>query len=280
MLAVDRTVRWVVACNSGDRKTASMTTMPLPTFDRLELEHTGPVLRVWLNRPDKRNAHDEAMITEVGDLFGSLETAFDVKVVVLGGRGPTFCAGADRRERPAPSSSEREARYRAQLGRRTTRAIENCPIPTIARVQGHAVGGGSCFATSCDFRVTTTSAQWWVPEVELGTPLPWAGTPRLIDEIGMARARQYVLLSERVDGPTAAAWGLAHECVADDELDAAIDRWTERICSLPELAVSMAKAHFRGYGQLGALGDLSETDGDLSRIVRQTDDFAARFSSF
>jgi enoyl-CoA hydratase/carnithine racemase len=249
-------------------------------FERIEIERDGPVLRAWLNRPDKRNAHDQQMIEEVGDLFLSLTTEFDVQVVVLGGRGPTFCAGADRRERLPPAGNEREQRYRSQLGRRATRAIEDCDVPTIARVQGHAVGGGSCFATSCDFRITTASTQWWVPEVELGTPLPWAATPRLIAEIGMARARQYIMLAERVDGPTAAAWGLAHECVPDDELDAAVARWEDRLLSLPPLAVNMAKAHFRGYGRGAALGDLSETDGDLSAIVRQTADFKARFSSF
>ena len=249
-------------------------------FERIEIERDGPVLRAWLNRPDKRNAHDQLMIKEVGDLFGALSTEFDVRVVVLGGRGPTFCAGADRREQLPPAGSEREERYRSQLGRRATRAIEECDIPTIARVQGHAVGGGSCFATSCDFRITTESALWWVPEVELGTPLPWGATPRLVAEIGMARARRYVMLSERIDGRTAEAWGLAHECVPDDDLDAAVGRWEERLLSLPELAVTMAKAHFRGYNRGTALGDLSETDGDLSAIVRQTDDFKQRFAGF
>ena len=68
--------------------------------------------------------------------------------------------------------------------------------------------------------------------------------------------------------------------MADDQLDAAVDRWVERLLSLPELAVNMAKAHFRGYGRLGALGDLSETDGDLSTIVRDTDEFRERFGGF
>ena len=239
-----------------------------------------PVLRLWLNRPDKRNAHDRRMIEEVGDFFLAAEAELDARVIVFGGRGKTFCAGADRREKHEPAGSPREQRYRNQLGRRATRAIEACPIPTIARVQGHAAGGGSCFATSCDFRVTTESCQWWVPEVELGTPLPWAATPRLIQEIGMARARQYVMLAERIDGSTAAEWGLAHECVPDDELDRAVDRLVERLVSLPELAVDMAKSHFRGYARSAALGDLSETDGDLSAIVATTDDFEQRFSGF
>jgi enoyl-CoA hydratase/carnithine racemase len=249
-------------------------------YQRLEVESHDGVLRVWLNRPDKRNAHDQQMIAEVGDLFLAAGSDFETKVIVLGGRGPTFCAGADRREKLPPAASDREERYRSQLGRRATRAIEDCPIPTVARVQGHAAGGGSCFAVSCDFRITTQSCQWWVPEVDLGTPLPWAATPRLIQEIGMARARQYIMLAERVEGETAAAWGLAHECVADDQLDEAVERWVDRLTSLPELAVNMAKTHFRGYGRGAALGDLSETDGDLSNAVRHTDDFRQRFAGF
>lgn len=254
------------------------------TYERLEIERDGPVLRVWLNRPEKRNAHDQQMVTEVGDFFLAASTEFEAKVIVLGGRGKSFCAGADRREELEPARSAREERYRNQLGRRATRAIEECDLPTVARVHGHAAGGGSCFATSCDFRITTDTTEWWVPEVDLGTPLPWAATPRLIQEIGMARARQYVMLSERVDGRTAADWGLAHESVADDgsgvELDAAVERWVDRIASLPDLAMMMAKAHFRGYARGMGGGDLSETDGDLSKLVRSTDDFKARFSNF
>lgn len=250
-------------------------------YERLDVERDGAVLRVWLNRPDKRNAHDRQMITEVGDLFLAANELFDVRLIVLGGRGKSFCAGADRREQTEPAPTLREERWHSQLGRRATRAIEDCDVPTLARVHGHAAGGGSCFATSCDFRITTASTQWWVPEVELGTPLPWGATPRLIQEIGAARARQYVMLSERIDGTTAAEWGLAHECVlADDDLDAAVDRWAQRIVSLPELAVHMGKAHFRGYARGSALGDLGETDGDLSLAVRNTPDFADGFADF
>lgn len=256
------------------------TPQPVGDYERIEVLRHGPVLRIWLDRADKRNAHDQQMLSELAAAFTAASSDFEARAVVLGGRGSTFCAGADRREQLEPAASAREERYRNQLGRRVTRAIEECEVPTVARVHGNAAGGGSCLAVSCDFRITTESCQWWVPEVELGTPLPWAGTPRLIAEIGMARARRYVMLSERVDGPTAAEWGLAHECVADDDLDVAVDRWVDRLLGLPELAVTMAKAHFRGYARPSALGDLSETDGDLSAIVRDTEDFRQRFAGF
>ena len=253
---------------------------PFAGFRRLSVTQEGPVLRVWLDRADKRNAHDMTMVEEIGDLFLGLEKAFDVRVVVLGGRGSTFCAGADRRERVPEAATARERRWRAQAGRRAVRAIEECDAVTIARVHGHAVGGGSCLATACDFRITTESCLWWLPEVELGTPLPWGGTPRLIQELGMARARQYIMTGERVPGPTAAAWGLAHECVPDDRLDEAVERWVARLLAMPAFAVQSTKAQLRGYQRLAALGDLSEADGDFSTLARQTDDFRRGFQGF
>lgn len=250
-------------------------------LERLSTERDGDLVRVWLNRPEARNAIDQRLLEEIAELFTAFETAFDVRLIVVGGRGPSFSAGADRREAAAPATTEREARYRQHLGRRAMRAIEDCSIPTLARVQGHAAGGGSCIAASCDFRVTTDDCLWWVPEVELGTPLPWAGVPRLIQEIGMARARRYVLLSERIPGTLAAEWGLAHESCADEtELEAAMARWEARLLGMPEMAVTLAKAHFRGYARAHSLGDLSETDGDLSTLARQTDDFTERFRNF
>jgi len=247
----------------------------------LELEPDGEVLRIWFNRPESRNAHNQQMVQEVGDLFIALNSQSEFRVAVLGGRGKSFCAGADRKEVLSEPANDLEARYLGQLGRRAARAIEDCELVTIARVHGHAIGGGCCFATSCDFRVSTGDALFYVPEVELGVPLPWGATPRLIHEIGAARARQMVMTSERIDGNTAQVWGLVHEVVEDEEeLDSAVNRWTERILSLPAMSVQMSKYQMRGYSQISRLGDLSEFDGDASTRAIKTADAQARFGNF
>ena len=250
-------------------------------FETLELEPEGEVLRVWLNRPEARNAHNQQMITEVGDLFSALNGVGAHRIVVLGGRGKSFCAGADRKERADASTDARVARYNNQLGRRAARAIEDCDMVTVARVHGHAIGGGCCFSTSCDFRITTADTLFYVPEVELGVPLPWGATPRLIHEIGAARARQMILTSDRIDGNTAMDWGLAHEVVDDEtELDAAVERWVDRLLDMPPLSTDMAKYQLRGYAQVSRLGDLSEFDGDGSAAAIRSDDAQDRFSNF
>lgn len=251
------------------------------TLETIELDPQGEVLHAWLNRPHARNAHNQQMVREVGDLFLALNGSPRYRVVVLGGRGRSFCAGADRKERVTMSPNPQQARFVGQLGRRAARAIEDCDAVTVARVHGHAIGGGCCFGVSCDFRITTADALWYVPEVELGVPLPWGATPRLIQEIGAARARQMILTCERIDGQRAVEWGLAHEVVADEsDLDDAVGRWVGRLLEMPPLSSSMAKYQLRGYSQLGRLGDLSEFDGDASVLASRSEDALGRFSNF
>ena len=112
-------------------------------------------------------------------------------------------------------------------------------------------------------------------------PLPWGATPRLIAEMGMSRARQFVMTSERIDGHKAVEWGLAHEvCEGAEALDAAVERWVARLLGLPALSVQMAKHQLRGYAQLTRLGDLSEFDGDASARSITSEDAQARFGTF
>ena len=253
------------------------------TFETFAVDREGPVLRVWLDRPRRRNAVDATMLRELGDFFLSLETDFDTKVVVLGGRGPTFCAGADRKppepgKAPPAPRSDRERRWMGQLGRRAARAIEECDAVTVARVHGQAIGGGACFALSCDFRIATRDARFRLPEVELGVPLSWAGVPRLIHEIGAARAREFLLLCRDVDGASAERWGMVHRAVAPEELDAEVDRWVEEILAKPEMALYMAKSQLRGYARRAALGDSSEMDGDLITVAARSQSARGRFA--
>jgi len=240
------------------------------SFESLELEREGPLLRVWLARPERRNALDTRTLEELARLFEGLARDFATRVVVLGGRGEAFCAGADRREPPnaailasASGASDRERRHAAQIGWRACRALESCEVPTVARLHGYAIGGGVALAAACDFRIAAEGTWLQVPEVELGIPLTWGATPRLLGEVGAARTRQLLLLCERVDAGTAERWGLVHRVVPATELDDAVGAWAGRLLALPELAVHMTKTQLRAYAGRARLGDVSEADGDL-----------------
>lgn len=240
------------------------------TWKTLSVERDGALLRVWLDRPARRNALDGTALEELAALFDGLAQDYGPRVVVLGGRGDAFCAGADRKDPPAAErmradsgAGERERRHASQIGRRACRAIEECELPVIARLHGYAIGGGVALAAACDFRIAAEGTWLLVPEVELGIPLTWGATPRLLNEVGAARTRELLLLCERVDVGEAERWGLIHRVVSDAELDTTVDVWARRLASLPELAVHMTKTQLRAYGQRARLGDVTETDGDV-----------------
>jgi enoyl-CoA hydratase/carnithine racemase len=239
------------------------------TYRTLELERDGAIARVWLSRPERRNALDTTALEEIAALIGSLASDFAIRVAVLGGRGVSFCGGADRKSPPGrerlvadSGATDRERRHVAQIGLRAARAIEDAEVVTIARVHGHAIGGGAALALACDFRVAAEDAVFQIPEVDLGIPLAWGATARLAHEVGAARAREAILLCDRFDARTAERWGAVHRAVPAAELDAVVDDWARRLAAKPEIAVHMTKTQFRAYAALGRLGDFTESDGD------------------
>jgi enoyl-CoA hydratase/carnithine racemase len=116
-------------------------------YDTLTLELDGAIARVWLDRPAKLNALNPQALEDICAVFGELQRRFETPVVVLGGRGRAFCAGADRSDPPArlgrgSGAGPRERRWTSQLGRRALEAIEHVEAITIARLHGHVIGGG------------------------------------------------------------------------------------------------------------------------------------------
>ncbi len=245
------------------------------SYETLRLEKDGPIARVRLCRPERRNALDTRALEEIREVFEELQTSFDTPVVILSGEGPSFCAGADRKNPPASesarSASARERRWGAQIGRRAIEAIENCEAITIASVQGHAIGGGFLLAAACDFRIASRSALFHIPEVDLGIPLTWGGVPRLAHLLGTARAKEWILLCERIDAETAERCGFLNRVVADGELEATVEDWAARLAAKPDWDLHMSKTQFRGYDRMAVLGDLTEGDGDLLQAAGSQD---------
>jgi enoyl-CoA hydratase/carnithine racemase len=238
------------------------------TYRTLRVEQDGPVARVWLDRPARHNALDQASLEEIADVFTTLQRAYDVPVVVLGGCGPSFCSGADRKDPPARLSrasgaGARERRHAAQVGRRALEAIQAVEAITIARLHGHVIGGGLVMALGCDLRIAAAGTSFRIPEVELGVPLTWGALPHLVREVGVARAKELVILGERFDAAAAHAYGLVNRVVPDAELDALVDAWAARIAAQPPWAIHMTKTQFQAYARTAPLGDATLLDGDL-----------------
>jgi methylglutaconyl-CoA hydratase len=185
----------------------------------LRIEREGPLLRVTLARPERRNAFDAALIAELTDTFADVG---DARAVVLAGEGPSFCAGADVDwQRSAIDLDYDENVEDALRLYRMLAAIDSCPAPVVARIQGYALGGGSGLVCCTDVAVAAPDATFGFSEVKLGI-VPAVISPFVFPRIGTAAARRLFLTGERFDAETALRIGLVHELAAD--LDAAVER--------------------------------------------------------
>jgi len=223
--------------------------------------------RVWLNRPQKRNALSAEALQDIVDAFSFLQTQFQIPVVILAGRGKSFCAGADLQNPPTQVSevlNGRQKRHAMHLGRRAIKAIENCEAITIARVHGHAIGGGFGIMQACDMRCCTRTTKLSVPEVNLGIPLTWGLTARMIRDVGRAKAMELITLCEDLPPTTAETLGLINRVAESDaEAEAVTLQWAEKLAQQQETALHMVKTQFRALAHSIDLGDVTESDNDL-----------------
>jgi methylglutaconyl-CoA hydratase len=202
----------------------------------LRVERIGAVLRITLSRPETRNAFDASLIAELAEAFVDVGR---VRAVVLAGDGPSFCAGADVDwMRASAGLSFEENLADANALRRMLEAIDGCPAPVVARVQGHALGGGAGLVAAADIAVAARDAQFAFSEVKLGI-IPAVISPFALAKIGAGAARRYFVTGERFDAETALRIGLVHG-VADD-LDAVVERVVGELLSAGPQAARWAK---------------------------------------
>jgi methylglutaconyl-CoA hydratase len=207
----------------------------------LRIERDGPVLRVTLAKPERRNAFDAALIRELHEAFSDVG---DARVVLLAGEGPSFCAGADVEwQRAAIELSYEENVEDALRLYRMLEAVDMCPAPVVGRIQGYALGGGSGVAACLDVGIAATDAVFGFSEVKLGI-IPAVISPFVLPRVGAA-ARRYFLTGERFDASTALRIGLVSE-VADD-LDGAVERVVGELLSSGPEASREAKRLVRDH---------------------------------
>jgi enoyl-CoA hydratase len=208
-------------------------------MDLVLREDRGPVRVLTLNRPGSLNALDGALLRALEDRLRELEGAGQVRALVLTGAGRAFAAGADISQMRAHRPAEAEAFSR--LGHRVAGALETLPIPTLAAVNGFALGGGCELALACDWIYAAQSASLGQPEVNLGLIPGFGGTSRLVRRVGVAWAKELVLTGEPVDAATALRIGLVNRVFPDAALIDAALRAGETIARKGPLAVAAAK---------------------------------------
>ena len=182
----------------------------------LTLDVADRIATLTVNRPDKLNALNDAVITELGAAMDEVRGRDDVGGVILTGAGRAFIAGADIGE--VGRSTPYEARALARKGQEIFRRFETSPKPTIAAVNGFALGGGCELAMCCHVRLASEHAKFGQPEVKLGLIPGYGGTQRLPRLVGRGRALQLLLSGEMIDAQEAHRIGLANAVVPAGEL--------------------------------------------------------------
>ena len=192
------------------------------TYQTLEIETANQVATIWMNRPDVHNAFDEALIAELTAACQALDKDERVRAVVLAGRGKSFSAGADLNwMKRAANNGVEENLNDARALARMLRVLAEMKKPTIARVQGAALGGGTGLTAACDIAVASTKAVFATSEVKFGI-IPSAISPYVVRAIGARQAYRYFQSAERIDAARAREIGLVHEVVEPEHLDAKV----------------------------------------------------------
>ena len=202
----------------------------------LRVSGDGPVLRIALARPERRNAFDAALIDELAAAFADVG---DARCVVLSGDGPSFSAGADVEWMRASADLSYDENLADALRLRSMLdAIDGCRAPVIARIQGHALGGGVGLVACADIAIAEPTALFAFSEVKLGI-VPAVISPFALAKIGPSAARRYFTTGERFSAEVALRIGLVHELA--DDLDAAVERIVGELLTAGPLAARAAK---------------------------------------
>ena len=196
------------------------------------------IATVTLNRPDKRNAMNAAMLTSLGRAFDDLDARRDVRVVVVRGAGPAFCAGMDLREMEAQRGAvDPDVSVVAVLQR-----VEASRHPTIALVHGDAVAGGCELALHCDLRVMADGARIGMPLSRIGLVVPFPLGQKLVEVIGPAETRRLLFTGRLIDAARAQSIGMVHEVVPAAEIEKAAYALARTIADNAPLSLAGMKA--------------------------------------
>ncbi|MCH2220340.1 MAG: enoyl-CoA hydratase/isomerase family protein [Dechloromonas sp.] len=249
-------------------------------FTTLEIQLNGPVATVWMNRPDLHNAFDETLITELTAAFMALDDDADIRAVVLAGRGKSFSAGADLNwMRRAANNGIDENLNDARALAKMLRTIAEMNKPTIARVQGAALGGGMGLASACDIAVASTKAVFATSEVKFGI-IPSAISPYVLRAIGARQAYRYFQTAERIDAVRAREIGLVHETVEPEQLDAKVQEIVDALLIGGPAAQAAAKELIRAVNNQPINDHIVEDTAHRIAHLRATPEAREGISAF
>jgi enoyl-CoA hydratase/carnithine racemase len=215
-------------------------------YETLKVEREENVLWIILNRPHRLNTFNEVLVEELGDMLNTAENDPSVKCVVITGDGDrAFSAGADVSmfQKATPVQAEEFSRG----GQKTFGKIEEMSKPAIAAINGYALGGGLELALACDLRIAAEHAELGSTEINLGLIPGWGGTQRLVRIVGLAKAKEMLLMGNRLKADEALRIGLVHKVVHFEKLKDEVRAIAKKLAEGPPIAMKYAK-HAANFG--------------------------------
>ncbi|HVO66784.1 MAG TPA: enoyl-CoA hydratase-related protein [Syntrophales bacterium] len=228
------------------------------------------IATITFNRPKALNAMNTETFKELRDAATRCKDDEGIKALVLTGAGEkAFVAGADISE--MQNSRPKEALMFMELGHETLRLIETLPKPSIAAVNGFALGGGTEITMSCDIRFASEAARFGQPEILIGLIPGWGGTQRLPRLIGMGRAKELIMSGEMIDAKRAYEIGLVNRVFPADQLLPETMKFARKLAGMPAFAIKMAK-HSMNFGYDLALDNANRLEMECCTQCFSTDD--------
>ena len=237
---------------------------------RLRVERDGPVGRLVLDNPERRNAIGAEMWWAIPKAIGEFNADAAIRVIVIRGEGTqAFAAGADISEFEKNRSSEGDVKKYEAATTAAHLAIESSPKPVIALIHGFCVGGGLAVALSCDLRYADASSRFAVPAARLGLGYGVHGTNRLVATVGHAAAREIMFSARRYDASEALAMGLVNRVLPDGDLDDYVRKVALELAANAPLSIAASKAVINALAE--AKGDFADAEAEVMRCMKSED---------
>jgi enoyl-CoA hydratase/3-hydroxyacyl-CoA dehydrogenase len=247
-------------------------------YETLKIEREDKILWIILNRPHRLNAVNDVMMEELADALDTAERDPSIRCIIITGEGDrAFSAGADITAFPkaTPVSAEEFSR----LGQKVFSKIEEMSKPVIAAINGFALGGGLELALACDFRIAAEHAELGSPEINLGLIPGWGGTQRLVRMVGLAKAKEMIMLGTRLKAEEALKIGLVNKVVHYDRLKDEARELAKKLCEGPPIALKYAKFAVN-YGSQAPLDVGLRLESGLMALTFSTEDLIEGVEAF
>ncbi|MFT5209906.1 MAG: enoyl-CoA hydratase [Flavobacterium sp.] len=248
----------------------------------IKVIYENAIVRLIFDRPKQLNALNDDIRKVIASTLNDLMERPDIRLLVLSGEGKSFCAGADLNTTSYPEveGDWSTRRNRTATWQRVLEQLERIPQVTIASMHGHVIGGGALLATACDFRVVTEDVVFRIPELALGIPNVWNGTPLLAREVGLPTTRDWVMTARKVHAAELKQTGWAQRVTPENRLREETDQLCDELLAIPPASLAMTRSLTSALGRSASGMSMGWADADLQQWAFTEEEYKETIRSY